>query len=70
MDIADLPYAYKLGNNPYGGQAYYYCDVCGLELIEEEVGFVAAGWEASNGEVAKCPRCGSENFVDRDYEEW
>ncbi len=60
-----MPFAYKRGTNPTDENSYYSCSYCDLELLEELVGFVAAGPTYANGEFAKCPRCGEENYVKR-----
>lgn len=66
MNIKDLPYSYSPGNNPCGDGSRYYCHDCGLEIHDEEVGFVAAGWtDGGDTEWSKCPQCGEENSVFR-----
>jgi hypothetical protein len=62
-------HAYTPGNNPAGPNANYYCHHCDLDIDGEEVGFVAAGTNYANGEHSPCPRCGEENFVERDENE-
>lgn len=52
-----------------GEKAYYACVGCGLELLGDEVGDVAAGDNYANGEFAPCPKCGVLNSIDRDDEE-
>jgi len=69
MDMTTAKYAYARGTNPAGKNAYYYCHHCGIELHGEEIGYVAAGTNYANGEHAKCPSCGEENFVERDEDE-
>ena len=61
-----LPYSYRMGNNPCGDNAGYYCHSCDLELFGREIGYVVSGTEYANGEYSKCPRCGKENYVERD----
>lgn len=66
LDVSLLPFAYNLGNNPYGDNAYYSCGHCGFTAHAEEVGYIAAGASYANGEHSRCPRCGKENAVFRD----
>ncbi len=51
-----------------GENAYYSCTKCDVELLGEQVGYVAAGRYCANGEQAPCPECGGENPIDRDDE--
>ena len=64
--VSILPFAYKRGNNPAGDCAYYSCSDCGIEILGEDVGYVGAGTTYANGEFAPCPRCKTDNPVDRD----
>lgn len=67
--LAGMKHADRSGQSPAGKDAYYHCDACGLELNGLEVGYVAAGRNLANGEHAPCPKCGSENSVDRNEED-
>ena len=71
MDLSKLKFAYKSGNNRAGPKATYYCHSCDLDLLgEEEVCFVAAGTRYANGEVSRCPRCGEDNSVEWDDDDF
>jgi hypothetical protein len=63
--LAKMPHAYKYGNNACSSGASYHCDYCGLQLYDEEVGYIAAGRMCANGEHSCCPQCGEENPVFR-----
>lgn len=52
--------------NTAGDSACYRCATCGLELLGEDVGEVAAGAIYTNGEHAPCPERQAENPIDRD----
>lgn len=70
-DIKKMPHAYTYGNgNPCGDMAHYHCSYCDLELLGEDVRWVAAGNTYANGEFAPCPNCGEENHIDRDEEDF
>lgn len=55
--------------NPAGPEAYYSCNGCGIELNGQEVDCIEAGSNCANGEFSPCPRCRTDNSVDRDDED-
>lgn len=63
-----IPISKRKRINPAGENAYYSCQDCGIELVGEEVGIVAAGPTYANGEHAHCPECGEINSIFRDDE--
>lgn len=68
-DLAELPFSYTRGDNPYTDKAMYYCGDCGLHLDGDEVGYVGAGVNYANGEHSPCPACGEEHAVFRGEED-